>query len=96
MITPQLIQQIMDSKEDANADYIYSKLREVEDIKVSITRLENERITERNRHTQAIKEINLKVKAIQEKCCHWTRTYHPDPSGNNDSYHTCDICGIES
>ena len=28
-------------------------------------------------------------------CKHWATTYHPDPSGNNDSETTCDICGVE-
>lgn len=35
------------------------------------------------------------LREAQAKCDHHKTTYHPDPSGNNDSYTECDICGAE-
>jgi len=45
---------------------------------------------------KAKKEI-LKQKLLeeQEKCPHKSITFHPDPSGNNDSYYECNRCGKE-
>lgn len=43
------------------------------------------------------KKLGLKIilKEAQAKCNHPRTTYHPDPSGNNDSYIECDVCGKE-
>ncbi len=35
------------------------------------------------------------LREAQAKCDHPKTTYHPDPSGNNDSYTECDVCGKE-
>lgn len=35
------------------------------------------------------------LQEAQSKCEHPKTTYHPDPSGNNDSYTECDVCGKE-
>ena len=38
-------------------------------------------------------EYKRQIKLVQEKCTHkWT--YHSDPSGGNDSGHSCDYCGL--
>jgi hypothetical protein len=36
-------------------------------------------------------------KLVQEKCPHpaMNRSFHPDPSGNNDSYYECGLCGAK-
>lgn len=45
------------------------------------------------------REEKMKLKEKLNKdislCKHTIRTRHPDPSGNNDSYTSCDICGKE-
>lgn len=33
------------------------------------------------------------LKDVQDKCPHRITVYHHDPSGNNDSYRSCDTCG---
>lgn len=33
------------------------------------------------------------VTKVQKACSHLATTHHSDPSGNNDSYDQCDICG---
>jgi len=37
--------------------------------------------------------LKATLREAQKKCTHPHTTYHPDPSGNNDSYTECDICG---
>jgi predicted dithiol-disulfide oxidoreductase (DUF899 family) len=34
-----------------------------------------------------------KIKEIRKQCPHSEESYYPDPSGNNDSTYTCDVCG---
>lgn len=37
--------------------------------------------------------LRQELRAAQKICKHEHTTYHPDPSGNNDSYTECDVCG---
>jgi len=39
--------------------------------------------------------LKQKLKEAQTKCNHPKTTFHPDPSGNNDSYRECSVCGKE-
>ena len=39
--------------------------------------------------------LRQNLRAAQAVCEHPKTTYHPDPSGNNDSYTECDVCGQE-
>lgn len=39
--------------------------------------------------------LREELRDVRENCPHDSRTYHPDPSGNNDSCYTCDACGKE-
>ena len=48
------------------------------------------------RHERAIAKLNRELVNIRGECKHVKRTYHPDPSGNNDSSYTCDACGLET
>jgi hypothetical protein len=43
----------------------------------------------------AMKELDENISEVRKLCSHSSTTYHPDPSGNNDSCYTCDICGLE-
>ncbi len=41
------------------------------------------------------RRINKRITMIQTICKHKHKTFHPDPSGNNDSFYSCDICDKE-
>lgn len=41
---------------------------------------------------EKLREIQIHLRTI---CDHSERSFYPDPSGNNDSYYVCDICGLE-
>ncbi len=36
------------------------------------------------------------IQKLRDKCDHPETTFHSDPSGNNDSYFSCDVCGKEA
>lgn len=77
----------------ADAEYIYKNLKDIEHVVTSMKGLNKEVEAECKRHEVSVKEIKGKIAALQQYCHHWSRTYHPDPSGNNDSFYECDVCG---
>lgn len=46
-------------------------------------------------YEKKVKSHKQNISKIQKECSHTRETYYPDPSGNNDSSYTCDICGKE-
>lgn len=42
-----------------------------------------------------IRSFRKRISHLRSLCKHEQTTYHPDPSGNNDSCYTCDSCGLE-
>lgn len=40
-----------------------------------------------------IKNLEKKLTQLQNTCSHSKTTFHSDPSGNNDSFLECEICG---
>ena len=47
------------------------------------------------RHKAEVKSLAATRKAIVDQCKHLHSIYHPDPSGNNDSWDECVVCGRE-
>lgn len=62
-------------------------------LKDRINTLWREINTENERHNEAVKHLQDGIRKMQGMCKHQDTTYHPDPSGNNDSYTECNICG---
>lgn len=46
-------------------------------------------------HRNALQMLRKELEQIQKECSHWSTVHHTDPSGNNDSYTRCTICGKE-
>ena len=42
------------------------------------------------------RKIEVEIRELRKMCSHEDKTYNPDPSGNNDSYYHCNVCGKES
>jgi hypothetical protein len=49
----------------------------------------------REDHDRRVAGIEKDIARLRAYCPHYTTTYHPDPSGNNDSWRECDACGKE-
>lgn len=96
MISKDIIEQILSEYKGENiAEHLYTKLKLVETIESSIKDLKTLIEDEEAKYEKRIKEIKTCIKDWQETCKHWSKTFHPDPSGNNDSFHECNICGKE-
>ncbi len=64
-------------------------------IQKSLGELKEELRNERVRHSDSMLEIGTRIKQLQETCPHPKWEYHPDASGNNDSWNTCAVCEKE-
>lgn len=49
----------------------------------------------RKRHERELHSHQVDLNKLQDVCPHWLERYVPDASGNNDSYHVCELCGRE-
>jgi len=49
--------------------------------------------TEIEVYHNGIEECNKRLRDLYKKCPHTSTVFHADPSGNNDSYSECLICG---
>jgi len=76
---------------------LYEKLPDViaeaSHIKLLIDNINNKIYLEEERHKKLIDKLIDDKSKIRDDCKHFSVTYHSDPSGGNDSYHECDICG---
>lgn len=84
---------IKEHKDDADmiaiaADSYAAKEKEVRQIQIDMKRATD-------RYETEIKELRRKLESARKDCpCpSAAMVYHGDPSGNNDSYHECRICG---
>lgn len=48
------------------------------------------------RHLEVMDKLHLDLGELQSRCGHDLTTFYPDPSGGNDSFTECDICGLQS
>lgn len=64
-------------------------------IKEKIEILNKQIAQARLEHDTIVGVLRAKINEIRKTCPHINTTYHPDPSGNNDSCYTCDECGLE-
>lgn len=81
--------------DDALAAFLADELAAIQDIRRAVNDVAGDRLAEIQRHGREMAGIDEALAMAQERCKHWTATYHPDPSGGRDSSRTCDQCGKE-
>jgi hypothetical protein len=77
------------------AGFLHKTMEQVRTIKAQVRSIDKDEETEKDRHKRALSDISAMRKKVRDECSHWETTYYPDPSGNNDSSTSCDICGRE-
>ena len=60
-----------------------------------IDEIYRDRREEAERHTDELQRLKNNMQLVRGNCPHLTTTFHPDASGNNGSYTTCDVCEKE-
>ncbi len=71
------------------------RIKHTEEIRQLVRNLATRDRNLEDKHRSDIKELKKHKTEIQAKCNHYSTTYYPDASGNNDSYTECDVCGKE-
>lgn len=90
MVTESLIKAAMEKyktpKEMAVAiNSVLSVEKEASSIRNEMNRVEGE-------YKKQMDALNKKLAVVKSSCPHLVTSYHPDPSGNSDSYHECEHC----
>lgn len=72
--------------------HLTTELEKIEQIEREITRIRNAKTREFEAHRQRMANLDTEISKIQEKCQHFSKTYHGDPAGGSDSFYRCDHC----
>lgn len=75
---------------------IAEAVSQAKEIRRQLTLAYNKLDNAKHIYEEAENKCALDVTEIKKRCTHPTTTYFPDPSGNNDSYTQCDVCGRET
>ena len=67
-----------------------------EEISQKIYKLQEKLVKEQFAYEKKIKKIKTEIFEIMKNCPHNKISFHSDPSGNNDSFMECSICGKEA
>lgn len=94
MISKALLESLV-RKHGTNTGLIYADIEKYEKIRKAIKTITDKQHQARETCEQTIKNLQKETQTILETCDHPDTTHHPDPSGNNDSYTSCNICGKE-
>lgn len=73
--------------------YIYDELRRIKSIRNSIDGYWDNIRKHQEESAKKIADEQICIKDLRKKCKHEVTKYHPDASGNNDSWTECLICG---
>lgn len=60
-----------------------------------IQRLHHELYLLQAQYNNNVRDVNLQISELRKECKHRECRFYGDPSGNNDSYYCCQICGAE-
>lgn len=94
-ISEKIIQRVCGTVDPKDAEAIARVLNRYSDIKSSISKVKEDIYKENLRHLEELKKLNGAIATLQGTCDHPDTQRHSDPSGNNDSWKECLICGKE-
>lgn len=84
-----------DKKQQSLAEFIDHQLRVTQELYLAQEEIIKRKTFIEKQYKADMKNIDDSYKQLIKKCEHPLTTYHPDPSGNNDSTTLCLICGKE-
>lgn len=97
-MTPKIIDQLVhlyNSKPQTETlgEFLDREIKRSNYFREQVASIFTEREQIRFSYEKTNDELDKRLRKVQEECPHLTSTFTPDPSGNNDSYYTCNICG---
>ena len=88
---PETIKQLLDN--GMTSAELEKALRHDSDLRCRFNLIATDREKIEEKYKADLEELSHRLKKIRDECPHHEVTYHPDPSGNNDSSYDCDLCG---
>ena len=76
-------------------DWLSDQLSKIESTKTRVADVESELHAATLSYEKHCKEMQNKLVQLRKECGHPITTFNGDPSGNNDSFMRCDVCGKE-
>jgi len=89
------LMKVIVDRHGADSQKIHQDIKKYKDLRRDLFVANADVAKEEARHVKALKELRERCAKATKDCDHPIKTFHPDPSGNNDSYYECDICGVE-
>lgn len=92
-ITEDLMKHILQKTQDPYE--VSNKINLYTDIHRGLLSLTYSRESAYKAYQEKLEEIKKEQKKLRSNCDHPLFSYHGDPAGGSDSFHSCDICGWE-
>ena len=67
----------------------------VKDIRNELVVIKIARVRAHTQHENTLKMLDEDLDSVRARCPHLETIYHPDASGNNDSWDECNLCGMD-
>lgn len=94
MTEQQIKQLLLHKPKDARlSEWLPAQVSAIEAIKTEVAEIRKQRAELADRHKKEQLVLANSYAAVKRKCQHQLTQYHPDASGNNDSWYECLICG---
>lgn len=77
------------------SEYIAKRIKEIQSVEHKIYSLQTDARKIEEEYLEKLKENRSKISEVRKLCKHELTTRHPDASGNNDSWTSCNLCGEE-
>jgi phosphoribosyl-dephospho-CoA transferase len=94
-ISERLIQNVCGANAEIDARQIAHKINKYLDIKNSISKIKENIHKTKLRHMEELQKLDISIAILQSTCDHPDTERYGDPSGGNDSFRQCLICGKE-
>jgi hypothetical protein len=95
---PKTINRLVNEAIDEGKDpgqYVADIVQQEQNIKLKIGLRRNDLDVIQKEYNKKKTEIHRQIIEIRSTCPHLEFTFFNDPSGGNDSHHSCDWCGKE-
>jgi hypothetical protein len=90
-----IIKDATEKKVSDLPEFLKEEVDKAEIVKQKKREIQKSRDEANKIYKEKLKGLDEVEKELQKNCSHYEFVYHPDPSGNSDSYYECLICGKE-
>ena len=93
MSTIEMFKRLVILNPTKSTTELVNEAESLESVRRQIDKLAGAEKRLRDEFKAKLNDLERDRRSVRQDCSHALYTYYPDPSGNNDSHTTCDICG---